>query len=85
MLPQGRRYKTILKRLHSISNKIVELKKTQYRYSNFDKSAVAITDESGNAIRTSFLDLAMDATENKNIFTNQDLKYLVNTFLFAVS
>lgn len=78
LLPQGRYYKKLIKELDGFTDKVIYCRKEILRNAK-------VTVEDGKKKRSSFMDLVLDATENKHICSDSDLKAMVNTFIFAVS
>lgn len=80
LLPIGRRHNKLVGQLHAFSQKVVAYKK------HLQADQIVQSDcRSGERKRPTFMDLILDATENKNILSDSDLQALVDTFIFAVS
>lgn len=70
----GRRFAHCLKVLHSFTKEVIANRKTT-REENKRKGVVV-------SKRQAFLDLLLDANENKNLLTDQEIREEVDTFMF---
>lgn len=70
----GKRFYHCLKILHSFTKEVIENRK-KTREEN-QRKGVTVTK------RQAFLDLLLDANENKNLLTDQDIREEVDTFMF---
>ncbi|KAJ6644620.1 Cytochrome P450 4C1, partial [Pseudolycoriella hygida] len=71
----GRRFHHCMKVLHSFTNEVIENRK-KTREANKQENVPVPK-------RKAFLDLILDANENQNILTDQDIREEVDTFMFA--
>lgn len=82
LLPQGRRYRRILKDLHDVSKKVIAYKKEQRKNSVASENGSNCINTKGN--RLSFMDLILDVNENQKALNDEDIHRLVDVFTFAV-
>ncbi|KRT83099.1 cytochrome P450 [Oryctes borbonicus] len=78
-LPVGRRHKNLLDELHAFSKKVVDYRKEHEKNNTLLKPK----DIGEKKKRLAFIDLVLDAAENKNLLSDSDLQGLADTFVFA--
>lgn len=79
MLPHGRKYIKNMRYLQGISERIIALRKEKKNHVEIEDDVV-----DGNKKRLTFMDLIMEASDNKDIVSEKDLHSLLQTFIFAV-
>lgn len=78
--PQGRKFRKLLNKLHEFSGEVIAQRKKQ----SLSQIHEVTENSSDKKQRLSFLDLVLKTADDPSLVTDQDLRGLVDTFLFAV-
>ena len=68
----------MLSTLHGFTNKVIHERKLEYK----GQSGGKLHDEVGIKKKLAFLDLLIDASDDGNVLTDEDIREEVDTFMF---
>jgi len=79
LTPGGFKWRNILSTLHGFTNKVIAEKKQEYKTK---KKATSINDDVGLKKRLAFLDLLIEASDDGDVLSDEDIREEVDTFMF---
>merc|ERR1712098_351424 len=78
LTPGGFKWRNILSTLHGFTNKVIAEKKQEYKY----KKKATSMDDVGLKKRLAFLDLLIEASDDGDVLSDEDIREEVDTFMF---
>ena len=78
LTPTGSKFKSMLSTLHGFTNKVIHERKLEFQAQSGGK----LQDEVGIKKKLAFLDLLIDASDDGNVLTDEDIREEVDTFMF---